>query len=109
MLMYSSCLTKEDICENFFTALRDQREYGFYATGWVKAYGTAYEAWPVSTQGTPCDVDSIMHYVSAQGANRKCALDSVVDECPLVKYKEPGNPGAGVEMIERHYGLLLGM
>jgi hypothetical protein len=79
-----------------------KRRLGFFASEFIKASGTFLETWDIDDGGTPYDVDSIMHYFSIQGANRKCYFDKIVDECPLVKYKEPRNPGAGVEMIERH-------
>jgi hypothetical protein len=96
-------LSKEKICDDLFTALRYNREYGFPSTAFVKAAGTVYEEWEISTHGSSYDVDSIVRYYSAQGESTKCSLYIDVEECPLVKYKEPGNSGTGVEMISKHH------
>ncbi|KAI4670881.1 uncharacterized protein J4E88_009633 [Alternaria novae-zelandiae] len=63
------------------------------------AYGSPAQYWWMKAD-TEYDVDSIMSYSSFQHANEKCAEGDHPEECPLRRWKVPGDKSQGIAYIE---------
>ncbi|KAF2009551.1 hypothetical protein BU24DRAFT_78049 [Aaosphaeria arxii CBS 175.79] len=88
--------TVRQLCEDPVIGLR----YGFPVWDWTSGYATGASdnqgqprVFPIFSDSAQYDLYSVMHY----GTLVSCAND--LSTCPLVKYRDPNNHAAGVEVI----------